>query len=522
MKNDIMIPSNFKSAMNSPQSKFWYEAMKDEFKTIKDRHVWDLVEKPQNIKILGSRWVFNLKKNANGEVERYKVRLVAQGFHQIKGLNYEEVFNPVVNFSVIRLFFALLVGFLKWTNCQIDVKNAYLYAPLKEKIYMYQPKGFVDSEKPNHVCLLRKALYGLHQSGRQWFFELHGVLESLGFSKFKWANCIYHYKKNVILLLYVDDMVIFSKYNHLTEEIIKSLSSKFDLKVLGKTKKLLGVEFEEIKENLYIHQTNYINDVYSRFKKYNPPISSLPISKGILLSKEQCPATNSELEEMKKIPYRSLIGCISFLACRTRPDVMYAVNTLSQFQSQPGKYHWNVALRLLGYIYATKNLKLNLSNVSNISLKCFSDASFAANRDDRCSVGGYILFLDAIPVSWSTKKQKTVALSSMEAEFLSLTDASKELYWTKNILLELNKLQNCYNNECTLYSDNQSAIYFSNSPIENSKTKHINVKYHFVRNLIFKNVFKLKFIRSKENISDIFTKPPTKIELKSFVDKIFI
>ncbi|GFV91498.1 retrovirus-related Pol polyprotein from transposon TNT 1-94 [Trichonephila clavipes] len=183
--------------------------MDKEMQVMYDRKVWNLVKPPKGAKVLGRRWVYSLKCNEQNEIVRYKARLVAQGFKQVKGENYDEVFSPVVNFSIIRLFFAIFVCFFKWFHTQLDVNNAYLYARLDEVIYMQQPEGYVN--EANKVCKLNKALYGLHQSGRQWYFEIDDVLSNLGFQKILRCNCVYVYQCRLILLLYVDGIVMFGE-----------------------------------------------------------------------------------------------------------------------------------------------------------------------------------------------------------------------------------------------------------------------------------------------------------------------
>ncbi|KAF8766821.1 Retrovirus-related Pol polyprotein like [Argiope bruennichi] len=221
--------------------------MEEEISILKERKVWDLVPKPANGKVIGCRWVYTIKLNEKGVIVRYKARLVAQGFRQIQGIHYDEVFSPVVNFSIIRMCFSVLVCKQKWRHCQLDIKCAYLYATIQEGIFMTQPQGFVDPNKPDHVCHLNKALY---QSGREWLLEIHSVLENLNFKKLDWTNCVYAYQDNVVLLLNVDDIVIFAKTDILIEEVINRLSTHFDLKILGKTLTLLGVQFEEMGEEI--------------------------------------------------------------------------------------------------------------------------------------------------------------------------------------------------------------------------------------------------------------------------------
>lgn len=520
---EIEIPKNYRDCLKVNERTSWLKAMEDEIQMMKSRDVWELVPPQKDKKIIGSRWVYTVKHDENNQIARYKARLVARGFSQFKGESYEEVFSPVVNFSVIRLIFATLLCIFKWSHCQIDIKSAYLYAKLNEVVFMSQPQGFVDKSKPDYVCKLKKAIYGLHQSSRQWFFELDNVLVSLNFKRLQWCNCVYVYNNVVVLLIYVDDIVLFGKTEKDIKSVLKLLEGKFDFKVLGKTKKLLGVEFTEEDGKLYIHQNTYINKVCNLYKRFNFPLSTLPISKGTVFSKLDCPSTDSEYKDMQKLPYRNILGCISYVANRTRPDLSYAVNILSQFQENPGLKHWNALLKLLGYLQYTNDYKLNLSNISNLNINCYCDSDYASNRDDRVSIGGLILLVDSVPVIWRTFKQKCVSLSSMESEFIAITEASKEVMWIKRILEELNELgiENFKVNESLILSDNQAAINYSYSPVENNRTKHIDVRFHFVRNLIYKSFFKIKYVNTKKNFSDIFTKPPSKEGLYKFCIKFF-
>ncbi|GBN89853.1 Retrovirus-related Pol polyprotein from transposon RE2 [Araneus ventricosus] len=221
-------------------------------------------------------------------------------------------------------------------------------------------------------------------------------------------------------------------------------------------------------------------------------------------------------------PYRSVMGCLAFIASRTRPDINYAINLFSQFQSNPGVVHWSGLMKLLGYLQATRNYKLDIGNIAEISLTAYSDADFASCTDDRISVGGHIVFCGNVPVSWRTAKQKSVTLSSMEAEFLSICETAKELMWLKNVLGECQSTNVLLGDiSCKLLSDNMAAIQFSKSSIENNRTKHIDVKFHFVRNLLNLKVFKLLYVNTKMNIADIFTKAQTKLQLNKFNEKLF-
>lgn len=496
--------------------------MGEEMEIMNTRKVWHLEKPPPDITPIGCRWVYTIKRDEKGKIIRFKARLVAQGHTQVKGQSYEETFSPVINFNVIRFFFALLVSHKRWSHIQCDVTGAYLYAPIKEVIYKTQPPGFEKPDNKNKLCRLDRALYGLHQSGRQWYFEINKVLLQIGFQKFQWCNCAYVYNQSAILILYVDDFVIFGKTQSIIETIVKVLKKRFDIKMMGRTKTLLGVEFNEEKNGLVLHQTPYIDIVGERFEKFKIPTTSLPIAKGVIFSKSSCPATEAETKEMANLPYRSLLGCLMFIANRTRPDISYAVNILSQFQSNPGMAHWDALLKLLGYVKGTKNYQLKLT-CNKPLLVVYSDADFAANRDDRTSLGGQLVLLGDSPIGWRTFKEKCVSLSTMEAEFIAMTEATKELMWYNNILGECysNKILSNMPTKATLYVDNQATIDFVRSPIENHRSKHIDVKLFFVRDLVSQEKFNLNFIRSKLNLADPFTRPLTKNDLMNFINVIF-
>lgn len=494
--------------------------MQTELEIMKKRKVWKLVKLPENAKALGCRWVYTVKTSETGDIPHFKARLVAQGHLQRKGISYDETFSPVCNFAVIRYFFSVLVSLYGWSHIQLDVASAYLYAPLEETIYMKQPPGFNNT---NEVCLLQKAIYGLHQSSREWYFEIHETLIQLGFVKLEWVNCCYVLGRKILLLIYVDDIIVFGRKPKHTQKAVNLITQKFECKILGKTTKLLGVNFENENGHLFIHQRDYISKICHEYDEFKYPISSLPIPVGKIYSKEQSPKHEREIKQMLKIPYRNLIGSLAFIANRTRPDICYALNIFSQFQENPGLAHWEGLLKVLGYLKYTVNFKLNLSQVNNLNLNAFSDADFANNRDDRVSMGGLIVFADKAPIVWRSFKQKSVCLSNMESEFVALTETSKELIWFQRIVLECQKLGIFKDVETSplLLADNQASIEFVKNPIQNHRTKHIDIRLFFIRDFIYKKFFKIQYIQSKLNLADIFTKPQVKSNLKKFNEQIF-
>lgn len=307
--------------------------MKSELKTLVERDVFELVPRPEKSRVLGSKWVFTIKKNETGKEKCFKARFVAKGFRQIEGIDYFDTFSPVVSFSLVRLFFVVLVIGKGWLHQHLDINSAYLYAKLNEEIYIEQPEGFIERGKENFVMKLKKALYGLHQAGREWYFELDNVFLELGFEKVKDSNCIYMYKNEVLILVYVDDLAIFSENRNSLEEVIKLIESKFKIKNLGEIKNLLGVEFEQKEGEVHLHQKKYIEKIMKVFEDIPKVKCKLPLSPGIILN------ATTDGEQAKGVPYRQLIGCLLFLASKTRPDILFSVIALSQFSNNPSWSH---------------------------------------------------------------------------------------------------------------------------------------------------------------------------------------
>ncbi|GBN16857.1 Retrovirus-related Pol polyprotein from transposon TNT 1-94 [Araneus ventricosus] len=495
---DIKIPNNFKESQMVPERENWCNALKEELEILKVRDVYEIVPRPKNKNVLGNKWVYTLKKDVTGKIKRYRARLVAQGFRQIEGIDYFDIFSPVINFTLVRLFIVILVTMKGWLCNHLDIKSAYLYAPLNEDIFMEQPSGFVIDNEYNSVFKLKKALYGLKQAGREWYSELNNSLIELGFQKLLTSNCIYVYKSFVLLLVYVDDIAIFACNEQYMNEAIGLIKSKFDVKDLGKLSKFLGVEFEMRNGNFIMHQKSYINKMRNIFGNIPNCKSLVPLSPGIAIY-------DNKEHDVLNVPYRNLIGSLSFLASRTRPDIIFAVNFLSQFNNNPSITHWNLICQVFHYVLNTSNYEIDLSKSEIFALTAYTDASWAADKMDRKSISGYVIFLGDVPVSWSTSKQKCTALSSMEAEYIALSEAVKEIVWLNRIMnsclfLELPVIKS------KIFCDNQSAICYSKNLMENQRTKHIDTRYFFVKEKLNAEEFDLLYVSGKKNVADIMTK----------------
>ncbi|GBM05418.1 Retrovirus-related Pol polyprotein from transposon TNT 1-94 [Araneus ventricosus] len=510
------IPKTFKETQISPDKEKWNEAMSEEIKLMQNRKVWDLVEPKSNMKVLG-RWVYNIKHDEKNNVKKYKSRLVAQGFKQRPGVDFTDVFAPLVNFDIIKFLFVLLVCILGWNHCQIDVKGAYLYGNLDIPIYIHRPEGFVLKGCEHYVCRLQKSIYGLHQSGRQWNLELSEILFGLGFHQNDLCNGLYT-KSNCILLIYVYYIVVFSKSQSDLENSILNIKIKLEITELGPVRYLLGVNFERIGNSVYLHQNTYINKLKTRFKNLPRRRITLPLKVGCILPDRVKENEIIETELLRQIPYKTLIGCLSFIANRSRPDIAFAVNTMSQFCNGYTYHHWTIVVDILNYVFNTMYYKINLSDTHNTRLTMYSDSSWGCKLNDRHSTSGCIMLFGNVPITWKSQKQKCIALSSMEAEFIALTESVKCIIWYSKILKELNLIDF---RMPELYCDSQSAIHFSKNNIENSKTKHIDIKYKFVPKLLYDKEFELNYINSKENLADFLTKPLVKEKFLSVIKVIF-
>ncbi|UYV78561.1 hypothetical protein LAZ67_16002003 [Cordylochernes scorpioides] len=467
---------------------------------------------PQGVKILGNKWVYSIKRDDKNNIKRYKARLVAQGYRQKYGIDYTDIFSPVVNFSIIRFLFIILVSLLKWKHVQLDVKSAYLYGNLKEKIYMQQPDGFKIKGSEEKVCLLEKTIYGLHQSGREWNKELDSILNSIGFETIKWCNCVYKMNNSVILIVYVDDILLFGIETSVIGKTIQIIKEKLDIEELGKVKYLLGVTFETTDKGIYLHQETYINKLITSFTDLPKTLVNLPFKTGCWLPPKIKEDEIIETELMRKYPYRSIID-------RSRPDISFSVNTMAQFCNGYTYHNWKIVVDLMNYVFRTKHYKINLSNVNRGILNAYSDANWGSHLTNRHSTSGYILYLDDTPFTWKSRKQKCIALSSMESEFIALTESVKETIWYFNILKEIDVLPNV--GKPIQFCDNQSAIYFCKNSVENIKTKHIDIRLQFIRKLVEEEEFTLKFVNSNLNLADFLTKPLSKEKLSRFIEKLF-
>ena len=503
--SEVEIPQNPKQALSLPQAKCWKKAMDAEINTMLDRKVWEPVDHNPSMRVILTRWVYTVKHNAEGKINTYKARLVAMGNLQREGLDYNQTFSPVINFVLIRFFIALFSCILKWKDCLLDVKCAYLYGDIDKDIYIRQPEGYVIEGKENQVLKLKKALYGLHQSGRCWHHDLHDKLLTHGFIEITGVPCIFIYKGKAVVLVYVDDLPIFAKDRETLDEVVNLIKSIYDVKELGDIKQLLGVEFSHVNNELFnLNCKQYIDKCLTKYQIVNPHVS-MPSTPGF----QPEPCANDE-DIPKDLPFRNLLGCLLYIAQRCRPDVSWPIAALSQFTERHNTTHYRHLIKVLMYLGSTKELGIKFTQSEPpLQITCYVDASWNSTIPERKSWTGYIVFLNDIPISWRVTKQKKVAASPMEAEFVAAAEAVKELKYLTTILNEIIKklkLNDIPINKPVLYIDNTAAASFITKGAVTTSTRYIDLDLYFVRDYFEAGLFDVKHIATKLNLADMLTK----------------
>ena len=317
--------------------------MNAEMQSMHDNQVWNLVNAPDNAKIVGCKWVFKKKTDMDGNVHTYKARLVAKGFTQTHGVDYDETFSPVAMLKSIRILVAI-AAYYDYEIWQMDVKTAFLNGNLEEDVYMSQPEGFVHPEYPNKVCKLQRSIYGLKQASRSWNLRFDGKIKEFGFIKNEDEPCVYKKASGstiVFLVLYVDDILLMGNDIPTLKDVKSWLGKCFSMKDMGDAAYILGIKIHRDRSRRLIglSQSTYIDKILKRFRMQDSKRGYLPMLHGVTLSKTQCPSNQEELDKMKGIPYASAVGSIMYAMISTRPDVSCALSMTSRHQANPGKRH---------------------------------------------------------------------------------------------------------------------------------------------------------------------------------------
>ncbi|GJT66810.1 putative ribonuclease H-like domain-containing protein [Tanacetum coccineum] len=475
----------------------WVEAMQEELLQFKIQKVWTLVDLPSGKKAIGTKWVYRNKKDERGIVVRNKARLVAQGYKQEEGIDYDEVFAPVARVEAIRIFLAF-ASFMNFPVYQMDVKSAFLYGTIEEEVYVCQPPGFVDPEFPEKVYKVEKALYGLHQAPRAWYETLSTYLLDNGFHRGQIDKTLFikRLKGDILLVqVYVDDIIFGSTKKSLCDEFEQIMHNRFQMSSMGELTFFLGLQVKQKEDGIFISQDKYVGEILKKFGFSSVRTASTPMETNKALTKDE------DGEDVDVHLYRSMIGSLMYLTS-SRPDIMFSVCACSRFQVQPKVSHLNAVKRIFRYLKGQPKLGLWYPKDSPLTLEAFSDSDYAGASLDRKSTTGGCQFLGSRLISWQCKKQTVVANSTTEAEYIAASHCCGQVLWIQNQMLDygFNFMQT------KIHVDNESAICVVKNPVYHFKTKPIEIRHHFIRDSYEKRLIEMVKIHTDNNVADLLTK----------------
>lgn len=489
-------PICFEQAM---EDKVWTEAMDHEINSIEKNKTWQLTDLPKGHKAIDLKWVFKVKTDQQGEVTKHKARVVVKGYVQRHGIDYDEVFAPVTRLEIVRLLLALAAKH-EWEVHHLDVKSAFLNGVIHEEVYVSQPKGYVKKGSEHKVYKLLKALYGLRQAPRAWYSRLSQYLLKLGFVKCPFEHVVYTKRDGVnslIVGVYVDDLLVTGTSLSDIAKFKGEMSHEFDMSDLGKLSYYLGLEVTQGNGFIELRQSNYAKKMLEKAGMAECNAVKFPMEHKLQL--------NVDLTGKPVNPthFKSIVGGLRYLV-HTRPDIAYTIGIVSRYMERPTKIHMNAVKRICRYVKGTLQYGLVYAKRrGNYILSGFSASDLAGSLDDRKSTGGMAFYLDENLIIWVSQKQHCVALSSCEAEFMAATAAACQAIWLQRVL---NHITDKKSGPVTLYIDNKSAVDLARNPVFHGRSKHIDLRYHFIRDCVKQGLIVIKHVRTSEQRVDILTK----------------
>jgi len=497
-------PQSYNMAVNSPQSQFWHEAMDNEMAAHLANGTWEFAHIPPGVRPLGVKWVYKVKTKSDGSFEKYKARVVAQGFRQVEGVDYTEVFAPTSKQATLRALLAVTAAHnLELT--QLDVKNAFLQGDLVEEVYVNIPQGY--DMPPGHEgmgLLLKRPLYGLKQAPRAWHQKLSQVLCDLGFQVSAADPALYILRGEggcIYLLTYVDDMLMAGANAQEMQTVKEQLMKQLDIHDLGEPTGFLGMRITRDRDakTVVLDQEAYVMNCLTSFNMLNAKPASTPLPVGIRLVAGE----GDVLPQKQKEEYLKIVGSLLYLGLCTRPDIAHAVGVLSRFMRAPTNIHQHAAREVLRYLNKTRDVGLVYGSSLDIHrLTCFHDADYAGDVDTRKSTTGYVFIMGGAAVAWGSKLQKLVTLSTTEAEYIAAAAAIKEGLWQRKLWGELTGVVPVIDAHC----DNQSTIKVLKHNLVQQRSKHIDVQHHFCHERIAAGHVDLKYVDTCNMAADCLTK----------------
>lgn len=503
------IPESYSEAISPSNlnSQKWKHSIEDELKSHAVNKTWTLVEKPENVKVIGCKWVFKIKEESSGPL--YKSRLCAKGCGQKQGVDYTETFSPTVRYDSVRVLLSEVAQH-NMEMAQFDVKTAFLYGDIDEDIYMQAPEGLTVSA--NVVCKLNRSIYGLKQAPRCWNSKFDTLLKKFGFKNSHADRCVYIGNVNnnrVYLLLYVDDGLLISNSLDSLNNVIAELKNNFEIKC-SEVKCFVGLQIEKSENQIFIHQTKYIEKLLYKFDMCHAKNNNIPVDPHTILEQ-------SSTVPDKTIQYREAVGSLMHLAIVSRPDIMFGVSLVSRYLNCYDHTHWNVVKKIMKYLKETKNYGLQYTASQSNELQAYSDADYAKDICTRKSMTGYVFIKNGAAVTWATQRQQSVALSTTEAEFMAACSATKEAIWLKTLLRDIGAFSQ---GSVCLNIDNQSAICLIKNVDYHKRCKHIDVKYNFIKEKFMEKQIDVNYVCTKEQYADLFTKALPRVRFQFLRNKI--
>jgi hypothetical protein len=500
----IAIPKSYPQAMADLVNRAnWDQAIKEEINKLQALGTWEYQDLPIGKKAVGCKWVFTIKYTPTGVIDRYKARLVAQGFTQIPGDDFLETFSPTIRSESLRTLLAIAT--IEGLEIrQLDVVSAYPRSELHAEVYMRPPEA-LDAPK-GKVLRLRRSLYGLKQSGREWYIEACKGLKNLGFYPCHGEPSVFTTNdRSLIIGLYVDDMLILGADIRAVKETVKAISKRWEIKDLGDVSQILGLQVNRDREKgiLTLSQRPYVEALIKEYGLEDAKPITTPISDRNALTKGR---TDEILADQNQ--YQRAIGSLMWISRGSRFDIQFVVGQLSQHCNSPTVRHWNAVIRVIRYLKGTIDYTTEYRKDEDSSLRGYCDADYAGDTDDRKSVSGHIFILGGGPVTWTSIKQRCVATSTTESEYIALSEACKQGQWIRGLLISLQRTGYLRRNlAIPINSDNQGCIALAKDPVSHSRTKHIDVRYHYIRELVSFDKTVVGYVPTEDNIADVLTKP---------------
>jgi hypothetical protein len=521
---------NFRQMLQDHDRPKFETGMQDEISALLKSDLFDIVPTntmPPGTKAVSAIWSFKRKRLPDWSISKWKARVCPHGGQQVHGINFWDTYAPVVQWSTVRLVL-ILSSLCELKSKQIDYVQAYTQAPIDCEIYMNVPNGFqaIDGTlkfvnglrtkglNNGHVLKLKRNMYGLRQGGHSWYIKLSNGLLKRGFTQSKVDKCLF-LRHDCILVVYVDDYLLFSRETKIIDDIITSLRSEFVLTVEGDAGAFLGIDIKRNSEgHIELTQPGIIQKIIAECGlEDNSNQHDTPSTTTILQRDEYGPPR--EL----KWHYRRMIGMLNYLSATSRPDIAYAVHQCARFSINPKRCHEIAVRRIVRYLKGTPTQGLTLRPSEDKNLNCYVDADFTGNwtkdtSHDPNSVKsrtGYVICFANCPVLWASKLQSEIALSTTEAEYIALSQAMRELIPMQSILKEISEMTKFIIGDtiahCTVFEDNQGCIDLIHSPKINPRTRHISIKYHHFREHVRAGHLRIQWISTKDQLADIFTKP---------------